>query len=1316
MIGQGSPRDGPGLPLPSYHRDVRRRDWLRSAALAVCAAACLVWLASSTTRADDQISLRLRIAWGGGTPRSWQGSVWLPGGTLAEVAPLGMEADVPGSMLLVDDRVMIARRGTRAFDGLDLLVTGPPDAKLAVELTPDGLEAERQRLEIPLSSTVDDVHNLVLDEQQNRLIARRAPGDSVRVEFDRASLIFEPGHDFRFKVRPHLASLPADTQIRCHVQLLKARTETEVWGRELEVRSDSSGEVSSIGPVSIELPEDEGAYDVHISLFAKKSNPSLTALVRPRPLAQRKVQLLVLDAKPAVPASSDWKTEIEIDPANPHWWDRLKRVPQLKLLPGMGQGPLSHGKSTVREHRGQSWVQLEPDSWQAYPLPVGRVGTPHVLEVEYPSDLAQTLGISLVEPNAAGTVTPLGIDSGLDVSRPLGAPHVERHRIVFWPRTKTPLVLFTNRRQDSPAVFGKLRVIGGPANLPPAPLVNFAGRERLFAAYLDKPLFPENFGASEALDAATNRSLDDWETFYQGGSRLVEYLKYAGYNGAIISVACEGSGLYPSRLLQPTPKYDSGAFFSTGQDPVRKDVLEMLFLLFDREGLSLIPAAQFSSPLPELETLRAARPERTGLDLVDLDGKTWTARHGAPRGQAPYYNPLDSRVQSQMLAVAAELAERYGTHPAFGGLALQLGPDTYVQFPGDEWGADPTTLARFARETGISLPGKEADKSQRRAALLTGNTRRDWLSWRAKGLADLHVRLQQTVGKVRPDTKLYLTGADLFQGREMHAALHPTLPPHANLADALLRVGLDPASYAQRGGIVFPQPRRLTPTSSLAAQAVQLEVRQSEEGARLFGAARDSGHLFFHEPAPLHLKSFDGAAPFGAKNSHTWLATLATPAGPANRERFIHALAARDAQCLIDGGWMTPLGQEDHLNSLADTYRSLPEGRFQTLTPKTPLGRTQPVTVRVLNQDDRTFFYLVNDSPWTTNVELDIEAPIDCRLESLARRKLPALARQGSRAKATLTLEPYDLAAGALIAPGVRIENWQVTLPREAKGELARQVQQVRARANMLKDSHPMDVLTNAGFEMARRQKEVSGWVHSDSTGRAVAPDHGQQHGGAQSLRVQSDGPVTWVRSEPFPPPATGRLSVWVWLRIADPKQQPPLRLAVEGRTTGDVYYKFAQVGLGTDAPPLSPKWAPYLFQVDDLPPAGLLDLRVGFDLMGAGEVWIDDVQVFDAWFYDNERDELLKNIALADVDLNEGRVSDCLKFLDGYWPRFLLTHVPGESPRPLVKTAAPRHAGAPEFAQPTASKRESKPSILERLKTPFTKASAKGDGEREKR
>ena len=134
---------------------------------------------------------------------------------------------------------------------------------------------------------------------------------------------------------------------------------------------------------------------------------------------------------------------------------------------------------------------------------------------------------------------------------------------------------------------------------------------------MDRPLLPENFSAEEVLDTWSGRTLQDWRTFHQAGTRLVDYLHYAGYNGLVLSVAADGSAIYPSQVLEPTPRYDTGVFFASGQDPMPKDVLEMLLRLMDRENLQLIPALEFATPLPALEAIRrrgGSRGPRAGVD------------------------------------------------------------------------------------------------------------------------------------------------------------------------------------------------------------------------------------------------------------------------------------------------------------------------------------------------------------------------------------------------------------------------------------------------------------------------------------------------------------------------------------------------------------------------------------------------------------------------------------------------------------------------------------------------------------------------------
>ena len=80
---------------------------------------------------------------------------------------------------------------------------------------------------------------------------------------------------------------------------------------------------------------------------------------------------------------------------------------------------------------------------------------------------------------------------------------------------------------------------------------------------------------------------------------------------------------------------------------------------------------------------------------------------------------------------------------------------------------------------------------------------------------------------------------------------------------------------------------------------------------------------------------------------------------------------------------------------------------------------------------------------------------------------------------------------------------------------------------------------------------------------------------------------------------------------------------------------------------------------------------------MGAGEVWVDDVQLFGLAFNRSELVELTKLITLADVKLRNGQVGDCLRLLEGYWPRFLEENVPAPvaALTPDTVTAKPRPA-----------------------------------------
>ena len=84
-------------------------------------------------------------------------------------------------------------------------------------------------------------------------------------------------------------------------------------------------------------------------------------------------------------------------------------------------------------------------------------------------------------------------------------------------------------------------------------------------------------------------------------------------------------------------------------------------------------------------------------------------------------------------------------------------------------------------------------------------------------------------------------------------------------------------------------------------------------------------------------------------------------------------------------------------------------------------------------------------------------------------------------------------------------------------------------------------------------------------------------------------------------------------------------------------------------------QWRRFAVHFDDLPAEELIDLRVGFDLMGAGEVLIDNVRVYDRWLDDKDTTAMTQLLAGA-VELlaRPDGFESCRRIVEGHWARFL--------------------------------------------------------------
>lgn len=1250
---------------------------------------------------------RLRVAWRGQESRRWSGRIAVEGGSLADLKLLGMDADAAGSIWIDDGVVHVAAIRPHKFDGFDVTMAAPEGAKLTVELSPDGAVAPT-KIEVPIASAMRQPFRRSLEVPGSELVVHRAPNDSLRIETARDSLIFEPGDRFTFSVRPVLDELTPTTTIDVATTLLPARGGAVLWSDAPQrLAVPTNGQPTAT--VNVPVPTEEGVYQVRVSVSHPPGvRKAFFPIGGPKPIVERAFQIVVMQPTSiATKGESSWQTVLDIDPANPSWWQRLPEWTQLQRLPGFAPRPLGSLRASAVNHPLGHFVELPPTSadiephWQAYALPIERVGEPHLLEVDYPADHEQHIGLSVLEPNSAGRIVPVGRDSGVYVEGLGRAEQTTRHthRLVFWPRTNSPLLLVTNLHPKATAHFGRIRVRRVSGSLADVKdRLPWQQSQRLVAAYVARPLVPELFGATEGLDAATGETADDWQTFHEAAERLAEYVRYAGYNAAVVNVLSDGSSIYPSQQLQPTPLHATGRTVAGTNDLPECDGLEMLLRVFDREGLALVPSLQLATPLPELERLRrGADPQTSGLEWIDGDGETWLAANGTERGLAPYYNLLDDRVQQAVLNIVHEITDRYGRHAALAGLAVQLSGNGYAQLPGLEWGFDDTTIAQFERETGVQMTASGPSRFVGRQAELLGQHAAIWRAWRAARLTRFYSRLAEELRASGADRRLLLTTEEMFATPRQKTQLRPNLMSDLRLDPLMLDFGIDRESLQRTPGLTVCAARFVAPMSPLVDRATDLEINKALESAPQRGA------MIFHRPQRQRLSSFDTKAGIG---SYTFLVTQSSADAAAARRSLAEVLATSDPAMVIDGGELPPMGQEDATRSILRLVQQLP------MQAEVTVERKQPIVVRSYAEAGGSTHLVVNECPWSVDTEVTFDVPADADLEQLIGPAGDAIESQGARQHLTsgrqswsMHLEPYGIEAVRISTPGVRVAAIRAGVSDAAMAELQAQLTELTDRNLTVPSKY--EKLTNPGFEPAVGGVALPGWhVVQTIAGATAELDATTPVKGSRCLALKSRGPSVAVESNTFATPPTGQLLMTVSARGENLKPDTELRIVFEADRSGQPYRTVWKLGGNRpNAQPLSPDWnRPFLLNVNDLPLDSKGRMRVRLELTGAGKVWVDDMQLYDVPFSsphyrysEAEKLEFVKLIHKTTSEFKNQELADCVRSLDGYWPRYLIEYLP------LVEPIGPNQAAPAVPQQPTAPRQATVPPEQQRQEEPGT-------------
>lgn len=1040
-----------------------------------------------------------------------------------------------------------------------------------------------------------------------------APSDA-RLVSQRQDLIFVPGEQFDFQLKLLLPEYVIGRFLDVKVQLRPAAGGKATWnfGEKLQVPLD--GKLTK--EFTIDLPGVEAAYELAVTAAPPRAFQRFGLGGRPKLLIDQSFELVVLDR--TSPAQSDpprsWQEIGLFEPTNPRWWQRLPSWTQLHRLSGVGRNGTSGSTEPqlVQLEHG-SFVKLPPPDassaggphWQAYALPVNDLGHPHQVEIEYLTDTESQLAFTILQPNTNSDSFAEEATVFKDRHATVDEAPLQKHRLLFWPRSRSPVLLISNVHRTIPAHFGKIRVLAGPTRLSPSesrPVARERSRQRLVAMYVSESSLLSQAAAANRHDRDSETANEAQQTSLTRFNQLANYLHYGGYNAAILAVG-EPSGPQSRTSVRNEPAGTK----STGDPQV--DQLELALRIFERQGLSLIPA-------------------------IGFDKNTFTS--------------------------VQELLARYGKHKSLGGLGLQLsGPELLRQFDGDcaQATRDFRQLAEWIHETGSGR-------------------------------------------------RLILTTENLFSGPDIEPRLRPQLLEKTSLQPLLQDLAIDPVALAEIPALVLLRPRFESPAIPLVDRATDLQINRGNDFTQLTDERSLSGLLIYHRSRANPLAEVDHEPlPLG-ELANLPSTTQFVPNGAASRRSFVTTLASSDIDVLVDGGARPLLAKGESMRELRRMFSMLPGN-----TSEVEVERQQPITLRSYRRSNDTTTCIINESRWPVTTQVTVNVPKQTALTftgGIGRASgNDRLLNKGNHAL-RFELAPYAMQAVRFSNAHIELTGVQVEISPEAKEQLSARIEDLTRRELTNEENGQYRVLTNPGIEAFGEEtstEPISGWWPLNPLGTAeIAYSELSPFKGRTCLLLKSTGNAAGVQSHDFAIPATGQLALTAHFRGRNIDPKTELRIVFE--SLGKPHYRQLTVlgGPNPSALPINEEWTAYAFSVEDLPLNSNAKMYIRFELLGAGEVSIDDVSLqhllFPLDYYpasEYQRYELLKKIRAAESALRKGHLTNCEQLLDGYWPRFIEEYLP--VPESDHDGATPQMADQKSESLPPVEDSNPPPSLSERLR-----------------
>lgn len=1119
------------------------------------------------------------------------------------------------------------------------------------------LRAGGQAMLFPIATLLDGPQHSP-PQAPMEIIVERLPWDVVSIVLGQGDGIVAPKAKVPVSVGFNILTTDAtEADVRCAAELRPSRGGEPVWKRDLHEKVVANSSNPQMFLLSIDVPEAEGTYVLELrttweAIPTHEGNSVLSRLIRrgKRGLvganggaATRRATLAVVASEPPPLRSL---TVISSD----------QDVDSLDLTRLRGNRPSASGRSALastgrsiwavpdealaeptRRDRLRGWItraggevaNLGPAdatglAWSALELKVPHPGRPHRLSLSVIGGHPSSLGVALVGPGNGGRAHLLldACASGPPIL-PEGPPST--YSWLVWPDVHDPVLVLVNRApiggsvvQVGPVMLTELAdVPAGLAVEPPA-----SGLPRGLGVALGGPDALDRFGGGgepgDILAAARN---------------LAQYLSYCGASAAVV----------PETLSdRPRRQALDG---QAAEDSLGPDRLAIVLRVLARRDVSLCLELALAGPLPGLPP--AGSPEALARGLVRVD------RRGLADGPTPSYHPLHPDVVEAMRKYVVAAIEAHKEHARLAGVLIRLGSGATLLGSPDT-GFDDTTFTRFVREafdpeTGRNVPGVAAADPGRfalRARFLAGSGRQPWLTWRSKQIAALYGGLAEAVRGASPG--LVLTVATPALG-ESPAGTEARRADQAGLAPSLAwrAVGFDLDDWPE--GDHAPVVLR---GLSLSGDELAHDLATSPELDAKVAARTARGMLLDSEEVDAVMSPSRGS---------TRLSLSAQPidAGPTGDEPLGHALAALDARWMLLAVSAVS-GHEERMRRFAKVFRALPAESKPLEPPKIAFG----VAVRTVRAGGLTYVVLANDTPYPIRLDTVVNAPATALIHDLGRAARLNPDADASGRHLVLDLLPFGVAAVRIAAPDAKLvsvtpypSETVMTSMQARYDELSTQLSRLTRGGD--KES-PHAGPANPGFEPAATKAMAlsvsspasasgstapAGWqVTAGATASSVSIDTSQPHSGRGSLRLEvADAPGS-VSSDEFSPNVHSALLVRAWLRSDKPDAK--VRLWIEGESAGKPYKRVSELLA-------QPTWAERAVRASDVPPTGLDSVRLRFELLSAGTLWVDDLTIAGGENLSEPERRNARNALLAALQAyKEKRYADFARLAGSHWTR----------------------------------------------------------------